>query len=134
MCTRLPTHRRRKIEMLPQKENPLIRMIKRREHKNRTRRRRQYRRSSLCDRILGVLNSLLIDKFKRNLTFHNPNVNERSSLSGVSLSSLRPKFGYLAWKMQCLLFLQAINQFWCRNNTEKDLLARRVSPRIECTS
>jgi hypothetical protein len=53
--------------MLHQKENPLIRMTKRREHKNRTRRRRQYRRSSLCDRILGVLNSLLIEKILKKL-------------------------------------------------------------------
>jgi hypothetical protein len=47
--------------MLHPKENLLIRTKKRREHKNRTRKRRQYRRSSSCDRILGVLNSLLID-------------------------------------------------------------------------
>jgi hypothetical protein len=36
--------------------------------------------------------------------------------------------------MQCLLSFQAINQFWYRNNTEKDLLAICISLKIGYTS
>ena len=94
MCRRLPTHPRRKTEILRLRENLLIRTTKRRDHKNRTKKRRQCRRSFLCDRRLGVLNSLLIDTIVKE-TWNSKILilNVHSLLSVVSQSSWRPNFG-----------------------------------------